>query len=441
MKSLPALALIACAMASAAPDTERSAWKWEQSVQVPAPGMVRLNLPPPTLNASRPDLADLRLLSPTGVETPYLIEIPPPAAHRAIKAAAFKAALVEPAPGADAATVLECATGSAEPIQAVTLESPAREFIKSVTIEGRRADADWQPLASREVIFRQPTGAERLRIPLPSGVWQRLRLTLSDVRSAPVAFTGVEITLADSKAPASVPHAVTLSPAAQTPDITRITLDLGAANLHLADLKLQITDPVFSRHYSLGVMTSRTDEPPVIKPLTEGTLFRVLGEQGSSTEQLVIPIDQRIPGTALCLTLQNGDSPPLTITSASARRYPATLAFHAAPPGTWRLLTGNPKAAAPRYDLTPLRDDLTKAGGQRLSPGPLQAKADFQAPPTLPGVEPAGAAIDLTKWAFRRAVQAPASGVIRIELDPPALAHSNTNLGDLRLVQDGRQLP
>lgn len=435
------LALVACGMAAAAPETNHSAWHWEQSIQVPAAGMVRLDLPPPTLDSSRPDLGDLRLLSPSGVEQPYLIEIPAPAAPRDIAAAEFKSALVEPAPGTDAATVLECATRSAEPIQAVTLESPAREFIKSVTVEGSRDGTSWQTLASREVVFRQASGTERLRVALSAATYQRLRFTLSDVRSAPVAFTGVEITLADSKAPETVPHAVTLSPAAETPGLSRVTLDLGAANLHLADLKLAIADPVFSRHYSLGFLTSNADAQPTLTPLTNGTIFRVLGDQGTSTEQLVIAVQQRVPAQQLVLTLENGDSPPLDLTGASARRYPSTLAFHAAFPGTWQLLAGNARAATPRYDLAPLRANLTKAGGQRLSPGPLQAKADFQPPPTLPGVDPAGAAIDLAKWGVRRAVHAAASGVIRIELDPPALANSNTDLSDLRLVQDGRQLP
>jgi len=436
-----ALVLIASGMVTAAPEADRSAWQWQQSVQVPAAGMVRLDLPPPTLDASLPDLADLRLVSPVGLETPYLTEIPALAAAREIGATDFKATLVEPAAGTDAATVLECATGTGDPIQAVTLASPAHEFIKSIKIEGTRDGTDWQSLVAREMVFRQPGGAERLRIALAPAPWQRLRLTLSDVRSKPVVFTGVAISLLDSARPETIAHTVSLAPATETPGTSLIPLDLDAANLHLADLKLEITDPIFSRHYSLGFRSSTTNGKTTITPLTQGILFRVLGEQGSSIEQLVINVGRRIPARQLLLTLQNGDSPPLTLTGASARRYPTTLAFHAAQPGTWHLLTGNPGAALPRYDLAALRGDLSKAGGQRLGPGPLQAKADFKAPPALPGVEPAGAAIDLTQWGFRRAVQAPASGVIRIEPDPAALAHSDSLLRDLRLIQNGRQLP
>jgi hypothetical protein len=441
MKSPAALVLLACGMASAAPAATHTAWQWQQDVPIPAAGMVRLDLPPPTLDASRPDLADLRLLSPAGVETSYLIEIPQPSLAREMRAVDFKAALLEPAPGQDAATVLECATASGEPLQAITLETPAREFIKSVGIEGSHDGTTWQTLANREVIFRQAGGAERLCVPLPSDTWQRLRCTLSDVRSAPVAFTGARLTLTNSKQPESVAHAVSLQPATQAAQSTRITLDLGAANLHLAELKLAITDPVFSRNYSVAVLTETPVAGSDTKALCAGTLYRVLGEQQAITENLVIPIHQRIAGKQLVLTLLNNDSPPLAVTAAAALRYPTTLAFHAAQAGTWHLLTGHAKASLPRYDLTPLRGELTKAGGQRLSPGPLLAKPDFQVPPALPGVDPAGASIDLSLWTRRSAVQVAAPGVIRIELKPATLAASNNDLGDLRLVQDGRQLP
>jgi hypothetical protein len=56
-------------------------------------------------------------------------------------------------------------------------------------------------------------------------------------------------------------------------------------------------------------------------------------------------------------------------------------------------------------------------------------------------VDPAGAEITLTDWSRRRAVRAASAGVIRIELDALALAGCRTDLGDLRLVRDGRQIP
>ena len=40
----------------------QSAWQWRQALTLGSPGVVRLDLPPATLDASRPSLADLRLI-------------------------------------------------------------------------------------------------------------------------------------------------------------------------------------------------------------------------------------------------------------------------------------------------------------------------------------------------------------------------------------------
>ncbi|MEN9975519.1 MAG: hypothetical protein RLZZ282_1525, partial [Verrucomicrobiota bacterium] len=78
----------------------------------------------------------------------------------------------------------------------------------------------------------------------------------------------------------------------------------------------------------------------------------------------------------------------------------------------------------------------------QLAPGPLTSNLDYQAPQTLPDVSPPGSEIDLSDWGRRRAVQTKLPGVIRIELDIEALSHlSRMDLGDLRLIQNGRQIP
>jgi hypothetical protein len=441
MRNPIAFGLLASGLAVAAGEPNHSAWQWEQLVQVPQAGLVRVDLPPATLNASRPALADVRVLSPSGVETPYLCESPTFQTPRQREASAFTVQLREAAPNIEAATVVEFATGTDEPLAAVTLRSPAPEFIKSVTVEGTTDGENWQPVAAREVIFRQPNGTERLRLPLPPTAWRNLRLTLADARSRPIPVTSAGITLATAAPPATLAQPVTLRPAVSTGSTTQLAVDLGAANLHLTTLELAISDPVFSRNYTLAALTNDAEGKTTATPLARGTLYRVVGEAGVTTEQLGISVDQRVPIRQLLLTLQNGDSPPLTVTAASAHRFPTTLLFHATQAGAWSLLTGNPQASSPNYDLGPLSATLATATSQRLTPGAIRARAGFQPPPPLPGIDPGGAAIDLGPWSRRCAVQIPATGVVRIELKPTTLASANADLSDLRLVQDGRQLP
>ena len=89
----------------------------------------------------------------------------------------------------------------------------------------------------------------------------------------------------------------------------------------------------------------------------------------------------------------------------------------------------------PDCRLGALREALTKAGGERIVPGPTMSNSDYQVPALLPGVDAAGAEIDLSKWSRRQPVPA-SSGVIRIEIDARILAKCRTDLGDLRLVKE-----
>ncbi len=423
MKTSLALLLGFTGILPAAVPQDWTTWQWEAPIEVNQTGMMRLEVPPAVLDVSRPDLGDIRLLSPAGAETPYLVDLPRPREGGVRDAAGFKVVLT------GRTTVIEATAETADAIEAVELVSPAHEFLKSVSIEGRKGGGEWQPLATNEVIFRQAAGAERLRVPLPAGVWESLRFTINDDRSQPLPFTGVRLPVAAEK-PASVELPVVFGTREDGPGETRLTLDLGARNLNVAELRFEIPDSVFSRTCRLAYSTPTPGGGSRMESLSRGTLYRVVGDRDVSAEQLVIPLHRRIPARYLVATFRNGDSPPLTVTGAAVRCYPAVLAFHAAQAGAYQLLVGNREAPPPDYDLNSLRGAMGAAGGGHLTPGPLQAKADFQKPPALPGVESAGASIDLADWTRRRTVDAAASGVIQIELDAWALAGCQLDHGD-----------
>jgi hypothetical protein len=84
---------------------------------------------------------------------------------------------------------------------------------------------------------------------------------------------------------------------------------------------------------------------------------------------------------------------------------------------------------------------LAQAAGQRLSPGAPHQRGTYQPPPALPGIDPTGAEFDPTGWVRRARVKGAGPGVVAIELQPAQLATARDDLGDLRLVQSGRQVP
>jgi hypothetical protein len=102
---------------------------------------------------------------------------------------------------------------------------------------------------------------------------------------------------------------------------------------------------------------------------------------------------------------------------------------------------GNPKAAAPRYDVGVLTAESPRSPPARLAPGPLGPNPDFQPGEPLPEIPALGTPLDVGPWAFRKLVRISAAGVQQLELDPAVLARAQRGLADLRLMSGGRQVP
>jgi hypothetical protein len=142
------------------------AWQKVQHFDTAAPGLVKLNLPPETLDAARPALEDLRLYDDAGNELPFLIEHPAPVGKAVQVAKSLQVSL-----NANT-TVITLETGLAQPLDGVTLETPAANFIKAAGVEGSADGKNWQLLAQGRPIFRQYGGARQLEVSFPAGAWR-----------------------------------------------------------------------------------------------------------------------------------------------------------------------------------------------------------------------------------------------------------------------------
>lgn len=432
MKRVLLILLAGTLAATAQPAT--TAWQWQQCLPIPERGLVRLDLPVATIDAAQADARDLRMFSPSGVETPWLLMPPPASQGIEVAARDFKATI-------DGQTTRLTATnGARQPVLAVTLESPARAFLKSARIEARVDGGAWQTLADGEVVFRQADSANRLRISVAAGVYDAIQITVDDGRSAPVPFTGMRLTLAGEQIE-SLPHPVRIIGREDGAGDSRLTLDLGQRNLTMDRIQVAVTGGIFSRECTLSRRVTGPDGMAGEQVVGSGWIFRVQGENGQVTTQTEIPLSRQVTESQLILNIRNGDSPPLDIPSINASRLTQSLVFFAPEAGEWKLYSGNRLTAAPRYDLAALHGELRRAGGLRVAAGPLTRNPSYVPPATLPTVEAAGTAIDLADWGFRKPVAGIASGVIRIELDAGVLARSREDLGDLRLIQDGSQIP
>jgi len=429
-KWLCVLAIGWCLSGSAALPSD---WRHEQRFDVAAPGLLKLSLPVETLDATRPALEDLRLYDAAGNEVPFFIEHPTPASKIVRAAKSFQVSL-----NANI-TVITLETGLTQPLDGVALETPAGNFIKAVRVEGSADGKSWQPLAERQPIFREQYGASQLSVAIPSGAWRWLRLTVDDARTQPIPFTGARVHAAAAEATAMELQPANIVERNENPGETRLTLNLGAANLDIASVQIETAEPLFTRAVTLAVPIVSEDAARE-QTIGGGTVYRIAVEGNQSSSNLSLPLETRVRSRELLLLIRNQDSPPLSVTAVRVERRPVYLVFMARAAGVHHLLTGNSRCAAPRYDLASLGSDLKNVSVAPVKISALADNSDFRAPESLTGVDLGGTALDVADWKFRKPLKI-SGGVQQVELDLDVLSHADANFADLRLLRGSNQVP
>ena len=409
-------------------------WQHEQHFDAPAPGLLKLSLPAATLDAARPALEDLRLYDDAGKEVPYLIERPKPAGKITQTTKSFHVSVNA------ATTVLTLETGLPQPLDGVTLETPAGAFLKAVQIEGSADGNHWHILARGRPIFCQPGGVSQLHVAVPAGSWPWLRLTVDDQRSEPIPFTGARVHAAEVEPVPVEVVSVTSAGRHENPGETRVTLNLGTANLDLATIEIDTPEPLFTRPVTLAV-PHITEDAIREQPLAHGVIYRVAVEGQPVFSNLTVVVESAVHSRELLLLIENRDSPPLPITTVRAERRPVYLLFLARSAGPYHLLTGNSHCAAPSYDLAALGANLKTVAVSPINLSPPADNPNYRSPEVLPGIQEGGTTLDVAAWKFRKAVKLNRAGAQRIELDIDVLSHAQPGFGDLRLLSAGKQLP
>ena len=352
-----------------------SDWQHGQSFRVTATGeLVKFSLPAETLNAARPALEDLRLYDDAGKRSAFFIERPVPVAQTVQTAKTFQATINA------SATVITLETGLAQPLDGVTLETPAMNFIKAVRVESSTDGKNWRPLVQGQPIFRQPYGADQLQVSFPAG--ERCQMVAADRGRRAHAATFRSLARGSTRRPpkplpAELIPVATITERDENPGETRLALNLGAANLDVASVKIETDEPLFTRPVTLAVPVVSEDAVRE-QTIGQGCIYRVAIERQKTSENLSLPLEKRVPSRELILIIKNGDSPPLAITGVHVERRPVNLVFMARAAGNFHLLTGNSRCPAPRYDLASLGADLKNAPVTPVKTSALADNPDFQ---------------------------------------------------------------
>ena len=186
---LLSLSLTGLALAESVPP----GWSHYAVVQPSQTGLSRIPLPDAVLDRASSDLRDLRLFDAMGVETPYRLIQDVRAPARWTSLTGFTALLEKQA------TVLS-AKAPAGPVNALRLDSPGVEFLKSVSLEVREGSA-WKTIWSGRPIFRTRFGAENLEISFPARRLNEFRLRVLDEGTDPIPMTGISARWAEDTVP------------------------------------------------------------------------------------------------------------------------------------------------------------------------------------------------------------------------------------------------
>jgi hypothetical protein len=409
-------------------------WKNVQHFEVAQPGLIKLSLPAATLDAARPGLEDLRIYDSAGHEVPYLIQRPLGDAARPHTPKKFDVKLD------GSATIITLETGLQPPVDAILLDTPAPSFIKAATVEGSRDQQQWQTIVTGQPVFRQPNGASQLGIKIPERVWPFLRLTVDDRRTEAVPFTGARLqAVSGEPAPTDV-LPVTIAERTENDGQTRLTLDLGARHLTVAGLTFETPEPLFTRPVSVAVR--QVSEGTITeRMLARNTIYHVAVEGSEPSARLEVPLDVALAGRELLVVIDNSDNQPLRLSAVRATRRPVYAVFLAQGAGTYQVLTGNPRCAAPRYDVAALGGQLKGAAVTPLTLSPSAENPSYRPAEPLPEIQDIGTMLDTAPWSYRKRVELIRAGVQQLDLDLNVLARADGSLRDLRLVREGQQRP
>ncbi|MEO6875650.1 MAG: hypothetical protein ABI222_12595 [Opitutaceae bacterium] len=426
------LALIgASSLGAALTPTE---WSHRQLLHVTEPGLVRVELTPATFDSASPQQADLRVIDAHGLEIASLLGEAPLPGNLTAAPTSFEVKLVA------GTTVITLATpDKTRPLESVSLSTPHPYFLRAARVEVSNDGVKWTLLDEGLPLFRQ-WGAEKLDLPLTGHSAGFVRVVVTDGQAQAIPFTTGYLHYQSSSPSPLIPVGAQITRRDEFAGETVLTLTLDGSHLPLAALEFETNEPLFMRRVAVTIREVR-DGVSGERTEGSGTIYRVALNGAPPRTQLTVPLSFLAAPREVLVHIYNGDSPPLALTGVKAQRRSVDLEFVAATAGDYFLLTGNPQATAPQYDLAGFSSQMREARATSVVPGDLEPMPNYQARESLPDVPLAGAPLDATEWTEHRAILMQRPGVQELELDLEALARSRPDFGDLRILRAGNQIP
>ena len=446
------LAVIAIGLLTATTRAQSPRFQHERIAEAATAGPQRLDIDVPLLAGSRPftvssagerriatgGLQDLRLFNAQGVEVPYLLVPPSPGIPARVLGRILPITATD-LPDARSSG-FEVDFEGINTIDAVDLADIAPPFLKRFRLEGSGDRARWTVLVAEGTVFNLP--AEQLvhtRIEFTPGDYRYVRVTWDDTNSGRVAPPGTvaaRMITPDSPGPVlREPIAIARRPS--EPGRSRFRLTLPAPRLPIVALELTVGGGHLSRDARV-LESSLVGEQAQPRQIGSGKLVRVIRD-GINADALRMSIRQPTE-PQLDLVVDDGDNPPLQLEGVTAVFAELPWIYFESPGGPLTARYGDPRLAAPRYDLEAVRADVPanpQKAAWRTTP-PLTLAPETEG---LPMAE-RGSRLDIDGFEYMRDISAGPAGLITVPLDAAVMAHSGISsrrLMDLRVVDGNHE--
>jgi hypothetical protein len=234
---------------------------------------------------------------------------------------------------------------SGEMHDVLAIESSADQFSDWVEVAASDDERTWRIVRQRAPIFRFRSdgfeGSLNVSFARTRSRWLRVRVLDP---STPFPFEGCSVADVVATAPELVAVASDIRPEPKSPlKQTRLTVDLGGKGIPVSEVRFGVRDASF--HRAVAVLASEDGE--TWNDVFNCEIYR--DDQGGSSLSFSFPEGR---GRYWRLVVYDRDDMPLRGLRASLFATPRYVAFRARPDLHYRLIFGNPQAAAPTYDFS-----------------------------------------------------------------------------------------
>jgi hypothetical protein len=348
-------------------------WPYSAAIALPAlgsPRLVRVLVPDHVSRRAQAGWSDLRVIDDSGREVPYVLHARLGRRSREDRAARLMDLTHKP--GEDTRATLDLGPGS--PVHnRIEIRTAAPEFFARVAIDVSAGGKDWRVLREDAPIYRFEAsglrGNQAVGYTDNSSRYVRLRITDGTGRF-PLDAVVVRYEVAEEAELVPVELPVRPDPAALAGETWWLAEGGGQP---VAALEIAAEQETFHR----PVRIRASDDGATWRVVTSGAVYRM--GRGRERDQLRVELGET-RARLLRVEVVNRSDPPLAGARLGFYATPRRVVFRAAPGRGYRLAYGNPRAAAPDYELArvTVAGDLAAAAPAEL--GPEAANAGYVDP-------------------------------------------------------------